>query len=860
MSETTTNIAERPGPIAVLPVRRRQSRFRPRARRGSALGWLLAVAALGAHLVVAPLLLGGTLPWTIQLIAASSIACLALAAYGCDSLASRVPAVLWVSLALLAWTVLQVSPLPCDLIQPFAAESVANLRAAHVALGRAPPTSCALSLDPGATQQEIVKGVAIVATLLAAWLLARGQGRRQIFWMVAISTLVMSLVALAHGILQLDSVFGMYAPLHVGRVILLAPLMNMNNLGGFTALGVPLWIGLTYRHGSKELRWVGGVAAAITFATALLTLSRGAIVQVCVGLLAMLAIIIVAGGRSRKKPASRAHWSKLGLAAIFVAGLAFVAYVGGEQVQREIADRDIGKLALLARAFEFATHHPWLGVGRGAFSSTFVRVEGQGSRFVYAENFLAQWAGEWGVPITLLWLGSVAFALGSALRGATSLARLGAATALLAFCLQNLVDLGFELVGVAVVAAALLGALIVPDGPHVVVRTRLGSARTIVAVVLVGALAALVLLAPRLTEQSIQALDGRLRASFQQRDRAKFRQTLERAVRVHPAEPIFAVIAATEALALGDASAPRWINRAMQLAPRWGAPHVLAYQMLWAHGLRDQALLELRKAAEGDADRTLTGVHVCRLAKQSGEYILRAAPVGSRARRRAFLESALGCAGVEYASSKAIEAALLQEFPESPIAYERKAYRLALDGEVDQSLDVLARLLARHPEFESARISRAEVLLRSNRLAETIAQVEVDLPRLPEHQRPSLIRRQVLALARLGDRAGMERALQAYRRLTSGTVDGLAESYAFEGYVQLELRQTGAALAAFREAYRINQDLKHLKAVAQLAGQLGDRPQQLWAYLTLCEREPLDPQNCAQRDRLLHPGTPPEVR
>lgn len=841
-----------------MPEVRRRTNPRAHSNRRSAARWL-AVGLLGSHVVLAPQLLGGTLPWAMTLTALSAVVCLAAAAYACDALDSRVPALLWVSLSLLGWTALQALPMPCDFVAQWAPASAENLRGAYEALGQPAPRNCALSLDPGSTQQEIVKGSAIVATMLAAWLLALRRGRREIFWAVAISSLAMSLVALAHGVLELDLVFGVYKPLNLGRGLLLAPLMNMNNLGGFAALGVPLWIGLTHRHEAKEVRWIGRIAAAITLAAALLSMSRGAILQVCVGLFAMLACMYLAARRNRKlKPKNRFQRSRYGLAAALVAGLAFVAYVGGEQVTQQFQDRDIGKLDLAARAFGLALEHPWFGVGRGAFSSAFVGVEGQSLRFVYAENFIAQWASEWGLPFTLLWLGSVAIALFRALRGTSSLARIGAAIALLSYCVQNLVDLGFELVGVSVVAAALLGASIVPDGPRVLATRPLARAQTLVAAVLAGAVVAVALLGPRLPDQALTVLDGRLRAAFAQRDRAKFRTTLARAVALHPTEPVFAVIAATEALVHGDDAAPRWLNRAMQLAPLWGAPHVLTYQMLWQGGLRSQALLELRKAAEGDLEGRLTAAHVCRLANQRAEYVLEAAPTGRF--RRAYLERAVNCVGHDHRSSEPIEGALLAEFPESPLAYERRAFRLAVQGNVDESLDLFARLLARHPQDDSARVSRAEILLRSGRLEETVATVDVDLPRVREQARSALLRRQAFAYARLGDSGGIERAIQAYRRLTGNTPDGLADSYALEGYVQLELRHTGTAFAAFREAYGINQDTKHLKAVAQLAHQLGDRPQELWAYMKLCEREPLDPSNCAKRDQLLRPAPAPQLR
>src|SRR5262249_37639397 len=86
-----------------------------------------------------------------------------------------------------------------------------------------------------------------------------------------------------------------------------------------------------------------------------------------------------------------------------------------------------------------------------AFASEYRSV----NRFTYAENFVAQWASEWGVPVTLLLLAVFGYSLMRAMHRARSPDRLGAIAGLVAFAAQNLVDLGFELLGVATVAGAL---------------------------------------------------------------------------------------------------------------------------------------------------------------------------------------------------------------------------------------------------------------------------------------------------------------------------------------------------------------------------------------------------------------------
>ena len=816
----------------------------------------LSIALFFLHVVGAPLLFGGVFPWAMLLTAASSLVCMALA-ISADTRATPANAVLWSAAGLLVWTSLQALPLPCGFVEVLSRSAVDTLRTARAALGGPRPQLCTLSHDPGATGEEVIKGIAIVATLFTASVLTLRGARRDALWVAAASSLSMSVIALAHAVLQLDQVYGVYQPVELKRALLLAPLMNPNNLGGFVAVGVPLWIGLTHRHQQREVRWIGRGAAMICAAVAVLTLSRGAIAQTICGFLLMLWFTRIAPRRSRLRSPNaprKSLWTRwLDSAGVVITGAAAVScvvYIAGERVASELENRDLGKLRLLGRAFEFAGQHAWTGVGRGAFSSTYVAFYGDSVRFAYAENFVAQWMSEWGLPMTLVWLAVVTIALARAVPKLTSLATIGGAVGLLALCAQNLVDLGFEILGVATLAATLLGVLVTPDKlPPTSSLVR--SVGSYFASVLIIGVVGLALLGPKLSDHSVPALDDKLRDEIAQSRRADFRKTLELALALHPAEPVFAVLAATEALMHQDPSTGRWLNRAMHVAPHWGAPHLLAFQWLWLHGQRSQALLEFKQTAEADIKYELIGRHLCMLARLNGEYVLAAAPDGPH--RRSFLETAANCIGPEHPSAEVIDSELLREFPESPVAHERTAARLADAGEVEEGLAMFAKLLAREPHNDSARIRRVDVLMRVGRLRQAIAQVDQDLGMVAERSRAALLWRQAHAFANLGDAEGVQRSVLAYRRSTAETADGLAGSYALEGKLEIELDRPGAALGAFREAYRINKSPDSLLHIAQLAAQLGDRAQELWAYVKLCELDPQHASHCAARDRLAKP-------
>jgi tetratricopeptide (TPR) repeat protein len=319
---------------------------------------------------------------------------------------------------------------------------------------------------------------------------------------------------------------------------------------------------------------------------------------------------------------------------------------------------------------------------------------------------------------------------------------------------------------------------------------------------------------------------------------------------VHPSEPLFALLGAAESVRHDDAASGRWLNRAMQLAPGWGAPHALTYQWLWRHGRRSQALLELRAAAE--VDPRANQDELCRLARVNPHWALTAAPLGV-AKRRVYLETVAQCVPPEHPSEVAIDDVLMREFPDSPLARERRAWRLHLLGRTDESLAMFDSLLRAHPAHARVHVMRAQILLAAGRTHEVIDEANHAISSLEEPQRSQLLTLRALASAQLGDPDLVQSAIAELRRVAGADVNQLAQSYAVEGRAMLTLNRPGEAFVAFREAYRVNQDTTYLKDLAQLAESLGDRPQALWAYMRLCEREPLGG-GCVKRDQLRGPA------
>jgi hypothetical protein len=118
--------------------------------------------------------------------------------------------------------------------------------------------------------------------------------------------------------------------------------------------------------------------------------------------------------------------------------------------------------------------------------------------------------------------------------------------------------------------------------------------------------------------------------------------------------------------------------------------------------------------------------------------------------------------------------------------------------------------------------------------------------------RANLIEVKAHALARAGSRDLAIQSVEEVRHLAGTNPALLAGSYGLEGDIHIALGQPGQALAAYREAYRINEDTHMLIQVAKVAESLGDRAQALWAYVHWCERDPRGG-GCERRNALLSP-------
>jgi hypothetical protein len=806
-----------------------------------------ALALLATSIVIAPELLGGIYPWGILAIATANLAALGLALWADPTRALRATSLLHAMLLAVAWTIVQALPMPCAIVEVLAPDSARELGRAHALVGAAAPRLCELSRDATATREEIAKGLGIVAAFLTASMLARCGHRRPIYFAVVASGVGLAVVAAAHAGLGAERVFGVYAPREVRHSPLIAPIMNPNSLGGFFAMCVPLSVGLTLSLSDARLRILLLSGTGLMTACCLVTRSRGAVGALCLGL-ALFAAVAWRKRRGRAlPPASRGvmqEMERYGLPLMIAAVIGLGASAWSAELTAHFRGGGWDKFRLIKDALAFTARHPWIGVGRGAFGSAFA-TDYQGSlRFQYAENFFAQWASEWGFPVAILLCGALAYAVLRALHRSRSLERIGALAGLIAIGVQNLVDLGFELLGVSAVAAALLGAATAAENSAPPRRAERWSARVVFAGVLGGAFLLAAMSASM--ERNHGAYFWKDLADLSRAgDRTAFRKTLRQAVLAHPSDPIIALQGASESVGHDDPAAGRWINRVMQLAPAWTGPHLLAARWLWNSGRHGQALLELGVAMRIDPNgsRDLIGP----IATYDPEGVAALAPAGPH--RQEMLVLIAQCLDPSTQAAQQIDAIILREFPNDAGALLREARRNLRDGDPEgaaQRSQLAAKL---EPKLTvDASLLAAQALNATGKNDEALAVLSRAEPVAADPR--GLLAAEAQVYAQRGQRNAALAVVKRLRSLSTQTAQEAARSFELEGQLEQRFGNVAAALRAYEQAYSIGAEMSALEKIAELASQLGDRRRAAWAYGMICDIGGPARDACARRDAL----------
>lgn len=551
-----------------------------------------------------------------------------------------VPGPAVVLLGLAVYTALQAVPLPASWLTAIAPINADVWLRALRPFGESPPAWAPISVEPGATVMEALKWSTYAAVFAISGAVARRAGFRWVALIVFGAACGVALVTLTHGLLGATRVYGFHEPSQPVARWSVAPLVNPNNLSGYLNLGVFAGLGiLLSRRESVALRSGVGLGLALIVAISVLSGSRAGLVALVLGVMVLQLSMVVRRWREARDRPSGA-WLALGLPGLLATagGIALAALAANETTLEELTDRSAKKLELFSWTRPLISAHPWWGVGRGAFEGAFAPYRGSGgpTSFTHAENFLADWAAGWGIPVTVIGIAVLAWSLGpkrlQVSRGAIRLSCYIGAGVLV---LQNLADLALEVPAVAVQVATVFGGL--AAGPQKATE-GLGAepqptGRRFGLLVAAGlaALTALVWVGrwrPAYEERRLLHAEFRAADFASPATRAEFRQQLKRAVLRHPGDPYFPLIGALAAQRVKDDPLP-WIARSLERDPLNGKAHLLLADVLRTRGHLAQALMELRLAVE--ADPLLIGPAGQRLIgwTQDMDQIARAVPEGS---------------------------------------------------------------------------------------------------------------------------------------------------------------------------------------------------------------------------------------
>jgi hypothetical protein len=574
--------------------------------------WLLGLVVIGAALAI-----GTVHATTLLVVAALSFFTVALALYGSTTAGTSIrpalslPVITCAALAL--YTLFQTLPLPMGLLRVIAPANADVWERVLLPFGEPALRWASISLDPGASVLEAVKWATYAAVFASAAAISSKRGAAWGVTLVFASAMLAAIITVAHGLAGATRVYGLYQPAFAASVWHVGPLLNPNNLAGYLNLGALAGLGLALTRKPVVPPWLIALGVMLIVGVEVTSASRGGVLALPIGVLA-LALVTRRQTSSGAAGRGRSIWIMV-IAAI--AGGAVLAALGGSRATwAELYAKDVSKIEMLLWAKPLLHDHPFFGIGRGAFESVFpvYRLVPGNLVFTHAENFPAQWASEWGIPVTLAAFIAFGWAFAPKQLGVgRSAVAAGAWMGVAVLLLQNMFDLALEVPAIVIAAASVLGSLWgdgrrrhLPRAESGTTSPRDWSLPAAIGVAAVGL--ALVGLGALHRSTDVASDRAALRAAYEAEGNlqypeevARVRDLVRAAMLRHPAEPYFPLIGALVAVRAHDQNPMPWLQHTLERGQVNGRAHLLLAEFLGARGAKKQALFELRLSVENDS-------------------------------------------------------------------------------------------------------------------------------------------------------------------------------------------------------------------------------------------------------------------
>ena len=840
---------------------------RPGETRSTRAGkWLLALLIPASGMAL------GSLPLEVLMIMS------ALAAVSCGLLwierdipTSRGSRLLLLALALLlAMTILQALPLPPGLTRALAPANAEIWDRALSPLREPGPAWHALSIAPGATRVEVLRGFFYGCVLLASLRVASlERGEELLVRVVVFASVLMALTALAHAATGAEKVLGLYRPheLYAYASGRFAPLLNKNHLAAYLNIGACLALAAVV-SGRAMPRPIAASVALVLAATSVWQGSRGG-----VGAFALGCVLAVVLGVYTKRRFESGRATVAILAVCTTAAAVMVSLSLSDLARDRLVSRELVKVAVAKTSLQLITASPWFGVGRGGFESVYSSVREGASyvTFTHPEDIVIQWFVEWGVPVSVAGALLVGWALRPQLLLRAVRPAVGAWVAVVITVLHDLVDFHLEVPGVV--------ALLIPC-VAIVVRTRSSSssrdapnpretfswARPAAVAVVVGTLTAIGFassevnhsLAEERRTLSAMAVDTTV-------SRDQFHDVARASMLRYPSEPFLPLMVAVRAQVSGEGSVVPGVARALERSPRFGRAHFVLARSLRANHAA-QARLEYRLAYEYDEElRAQTVKEVGRLIDDS-QTALELVPGGESGVE--MLEALVDALARRLPSSAAIlDAEILRRSPKATGPVRRRAEAAAFDDEdgaawcakgacITEGLAAAETLAAR-----DATRCQSHVVVARLRIAGGEALRALDeLDRAGDYvvERSECQRELVTLAFANGQPQRGDLALEKLVRGGCGAAAECADLYAWAGGMEENRGRYPRAVRLYKRVIEVAPEREEvLRHIGELGEKTGVRADAIEAYGVLQARHPEDPRWAARISELRAGALPP---